>query len=124
MNSYMSLPTFEAIEVKKDASDSFYELIESENESRDFPIFQNPLFCSCSPIYNEKIDKYINKDNKIIKKKKCHGKNETDNLIRKIQVHYISFIRSFINEIIMHLNINKKFLKIDYKIKKILIKQI
>ena len=59
------------------------------------------------------------KQNKEIKEKeKFHDKNIVDNLKRKIQVHYISFIRSFLNEIIKQLKIVKKFLKIDYNIKK------
>ena len=58
------------------------------------------------------------KDNEIIGNKNFHDKNKTDNLIRKIKVHYISFLLSFINEIIKNLNIKETFLKLDYQIKK------
>lgn len=58
------------------------------------------------------------KDNEIIGNKNFHDKNKTDNLIRKIQVHYISFLLSFINEIIKNLNIKETFLKLDYQMKK------
>jgi len=50
-------------------------------------------------------------------KLKCHDKNSSDNLLRKIQVHYISFIISFINEILENLGYNQKFFKLDYKFK-------
>ena len=59
-----------------------------------------------------------NQNNEIKEKEKFHDKNKVDNLIRKIQVHYMSFIRSFLNEIIKHLKIVKQFLKIDYDVKK------
>ena len=50
-------------------------------------------------------------------KLKYHDKNSSDNLLRKIQVHYISFIISFINEILKNLDYNKRFFKLDYKFK-------
>ena len=49
---------------------------------------------------------------------KVHNKFSTDNLIRKIQVHYMSFIISIINDILRALNYEKQFLKLDYKFKK------
>ena len=50
-------------------------------------------------------------------KKKTHDKNSSDNLLRKIQVHYLTFIISFINEILQNLDIKLKFNQIDYKFK-------
>jgi len=49
---------------------------------------------------------------------KVHDKFSTDNLLRKIQVHYISFIVSFLNEILAQLNFKQQFLKLDYVFKK------
>ena len=49
---------------------------------------------------------------------KIHDKNKEDNILRKIQVHYMSFIIIFLNEILQFLNIDKKFYKIDYEFKK------
>ena len=66
----------------------------------------------------KKKDINMNKNNEIKEKEKFHDKNKVDNLIRKIQVHYMSFIRSFLTEIIKHLKIVKQFLEIDYNIKK------
>jgi hypothetical protein len=57
-------------------------------------------------------------NNEIKEKEKFHDKNIVDNLKKKIQVHYMSFIRSFLNEIIKQLKIVRQFLKIDYNIKK------
>ena len=47
-----------------------------------------------------------------------HDKYSADNLLRKLQVHYLSFIISFLNDILKNLNYKKKFLKLDYKFKK------
>lgn len=52
------------------------------------------------------------------KGKKIHDKNSTDNLLRKIQVHYLSFIISFLNAILENLNYKQRFLKLDYNFKK------
>ena len=49
---------------------------------------------------------------------KIHSKNDYDNIIRKIQVHYHNFLVSFFNEILKYFGINQKFLKIDYEFKK------
>ena len=65
----------------------------------------------------KKLNLIISQDNNIKAKKPYHDRNRTDNLIRKIQVHYISFIRSFINEITKYLKLDEQFLKIAYKIK-------
>jgi len=52
------------------------------------------------------------------KSQKTHDKFSTDNLLRKIQVHYISFLISFINEILKALNYKQQFFKLDYKFKR------
>ena len=61
-----------------------------------------------------------NQNNEIKEKEKenPHDKNRVDNLKKKIQVHYISFILSFLNEIIKHFGLDKQFLQIDYNNKK------
>ena len=48
---------------------------------------------------------------------KCHDKNSYDNILRKIQVHFISFIIEYSNAIIQNF-CNSKFFKINYKYKK------
>ena len=46
---------------------------------------------------------------------KVHTKYDKDNVHRKIQVNFITFLLSFINEILIHFGIKQKFLKIEYK---------
>jgi hypothetical protein len=49
---------------------------------------------------------------------KKHDKFAQDNILRKIQVHYMSFVISFSNDILKSLNYNEKFLKLNYDFKK------
>ena len=52
------------------------------------------------------------------KNKRIHDNNQSDNLLRKIQVHYLSFIVSYLNDILKSLNYEYRFNKLDYKFKK------
>ena len=61
---------------------------------------------------NEK-EKY-NEDNDY---NKIHDKHTIDNLLRKIQVHYLTFIVQFLNEILEFLNFKQRFLNLTYKFK-------
>ena len=74
----------------------------------------------------ENSNKNSNSNNSVlaeIKKKffvenKKRGRKTIDNLLRKVQVHYLSFIIKFLNTILLILNKkNIKFKKLDYKIK-------
>ena len=49
---------------------------------------------------------------------KIHDKYFEDNILRKIQVHYINFIKFYINEILSILGFNVEFYDINYNIKK------
>jgi hypothetical protein len=49
------------------------------------------------------------------KERKTHDKFSSDNIIRKIKVHSISFIVFFLNDILRSFGIKEKFLKLDYK---------
>ncbi len=44
---------------------------------------------------------------------KTHGKNSSDNILRKIQVHYFSFIVDFANDLLKHLGYNCEFIELD-----------
>ena len=57
------------------------------------------------------------------KERKTHDKFSADNILRKIQVHFISFIVFFLNDILRSFEIREKFLKLDYKFKKDVNKQ-
>ncbi len=49
---------------------------------------------------------------------KPHDKDARDNILRKIQVHYLTFIVDFMNDLLNHLGYNYEFIDIDYNIKK------
>lgn len=51
--------------------------------------------------------------------KYTHDKLGSDNILRKIQVHYISFIIQFANAILIKFGYDDLFIRIDYKLKKI-----
>lgn len=59
--------------------------------------------------------KTINKKDQ--KYDKIHDKNQTDNLLRKIKVHYFSFIILFLNDILKSLKYKRKFLQLNYEYK-------
>lgn len=50
---------------------------------------------------------------------KIHDKNAPDNVRRKIQVHYITFIIDAVNELLHKLEYAVRFIDIDYNEKKI-----
>ena len=47
-----------------------------------------------------------------------HNKNESDNILRKIQVHYLSFIELYLNDIIENFEYKERFKRLDYTFKK------
>ena len=47
-----------------------------------------------------------------------HNKLATDNLLRKVQVGYLSFIPQYSNEMLKKFGIKESFVKLDYKIKR------
>lgn len=118
-------------------SSNLFQLFHFQNDIIDntnFNDFQLPI----PNIMNVIIDESNNKDtssqsnssNNLLPRKrgrqrtinneniKMHDKFSTDNLLRKIQVHYISFIVSFLNEILEQLDFKQQFLKLDYVFKK------
>ena len=52
-----------------------------------------------------------------IKKNLPHDKYWPDNILRKVQVHFINSIISCVNEILKYLNYSQRFLNIKYEIK-------
>ena len=69
---------------------------------------------------NKEFKKYIRRKRKdpSIKNKKCHSKLDKDNILRTIQVHFISFIINFVNEILLLSGFEDKFYSISYNCKK------
>ena len=118
-------------------SSNSFQLFPLQNGIIDFNDFQFPILDLTTPLN----DKNNNKDNSsqsdsskplLSKKKgrgrqkqiinnesqKVHDKFSTDNLLRKIQVHYISFITLFLNDVLEQLNFKQRFFKLDYFFKK------
>ena len=48
----------------------------------------------------------------------CHNKYRTDNILNKIQVHFINFIVDFLNIVIQHFEYKEQFYYLDYDFKK------
>ena len=63
------------------------------------------------------------KSNSEEEKEKNHDKYSPDNIKRKVQVHYLSFIPSSINDILESCGMKEKFYKLDYEFKKIVNKK-
>ncbi len=77
-------------------------------------------FVDKNKVINKKRGRQIKETNSSNNKNKpkVHDKFSTDNLLRKIQVHYISFIIAAINSILKNLGYKEEFLKLDYETKK------
>ena len=57
------------------------------------------------------------KQESINKSKKSHTKNKADNIKRKIQVHFLTFLIQLLNAIMNKLNLNYSFKDLDYDYK-------
>ena len=71
------------------------------------------------PIQDFYIPKRGRKERKV--NKRIHRADDNDNLLRKIQVHFLTFITNYINDVIKAFSNGKKiplFKNLDYKIKK------
>lgn len=71
-------------------------------------------------IKEKKVLKKRGKQNlsKDCKKYKIHKFDSHDNILRKINSHFLSFIVLFLNEILNYLNYPHRFIKLNYKYKK------
>ena len=86
-----------------------------------------PLFFVSSETTNtfeQKLKKHLKRGRKTRStniNKRIHSASDDDNIMRKIQVHFLSFVINYVNDVIRSL-INKKnvplFKNLDYKIKK------
>lgn len=79
--------------------------------SRDKDIFDRKLVISN---LNKKRGRKRLKDKKDIK---THNNFSSDNILKKIQTHYLSFILFFLNEILMNLGYKFRFFSLDYRFK-------
>ena len=128
----LSLETFENNNIEKDTSSlilsSSSKIEKQKNKPKSLFVVneilnqdkikeENENKFQCTLLTNKRGRKQINQSNK-----KIHSALDDDNILRKIQVHYISFITNFINDIIrvfIKTRIVPYFKNIDYKLKKI-----
>ena len=82
--------------------------------------FKRPKYKNGNKIRNKNINQKRGRVRKSLKKEKskAHDRNTIDNLLRKVQVHYLTFITTFLNNALNILNKGKKFQKLDYKYKR------
>ena len=95
-------------EKKTDAQNILKKAIQSEN------IQKNPVV----KFLSQKFIKQKRGRKKKCTNKKIHDKYTIDNVLRKLQVNYLTFIVSYINEILEILGYKEKFFNLDYSIKK------
>jgi hypothetical protein len=65
---------------------------------------------------NKKRGRKIEKENS--KYKREHKRDSPDNILRKIQVHFLNFIVYFLNIILINFNFKQKLVNLDYNFKK------
>ena len=58
------------------------------------------------------------RQHRLINGVRIHDKNAIDNILKKINVHYIAFIKDAVNELLNHCEYTEKFIDIDYKEKR------
>ncbi len=85
---------------------------------------QNFFFSKNMPLFqqNQIMKPFKRRRKEKRKNKKIHTASDDDNILRKIQVHFLSFVTNYINDIIKKFISDKKvplFKNIDYKIKKL-----
>ena len=135
INNDLYLPNFNIFENNKEDSNNKYIFpkIEQFNDNNNFIFKENDdsNFLSINDTFEEKSSNCNSKKLFIINRKKKRGRkcrhnsrihdcNSLDNILRKIQIHYITFIISLTNDLINTFspyNINLEFKNLDYHIK-------
>jgi hypothetical protein len=120
----------EEIYLIKEQNNSKIEIQSTENTSKTISISEKENSIKKEDIFYKKINfktilyrKRGRKENNLKKlNKKCHGSSDFDNIQRKIQVHFITFLIQFANDIVNNIlgkQKNYHFIDIKYNIKKI-----
>jgi hypothetical protein len=100
---------------------SQYNIPRQEEQKKNSNIFiTNVVTNDTSLLGNKKRGRHSISENE---DKKNHDRFSDDNILRKIQVHYLSFIISFINDILKSLGFKEKFLNLNYKFKQVVNKR-
>lgn len=101
----------------------FTELCSVNMDCQNYLVFNNASDFSSSKMTTAKIFNVtsLKKGRKKFKndknKSKHHDKFFSDNILRKVQCHYLNFIVSFMNEILRIFNFKEKLLYLDYRFK-------
>lgn len=96
---------------------AFLEKIEEEKNKKNlFKTTKENSTASSDQFINKKKGRHKNESSN----SKTHDKYSLDNILAKIQVHYINFIISYINDILEQLKFDEeqRFLDIEYKFKR------
>ena len=121
-NNNMQLPSFNHYNQKQNINllnfgpINYYDFPKI-NELNPYTIFKNT-----SNIYKINKNISINGMKILDPNRKVHSASDDDNILRKIQVHFLSFIISFTNDVICTFSKEKDiplFKNLDYKIKKV-----
>ena len=94
----------------------------SQNNDKPILNFSKPIFAVCYE--SDQVKKHSKRGRKPLffkKNYRIHAASDDDNLLRKIQVHFFSFLINYVNDVIKTLTNCKKpplFQKLDYAIKK------
>ena len=126
ISSSDDLSSLNSIEISKEEENKLYYVInDKNNENQNTAIENKNSSKSDSTQFITKKKRGRGKQNdsndlndsndKIIN---VHDKFSPDNVLRKIQVHFINFIVLFLNDILKNLNYEQQFLKLDYSFKK------
>lgn len=114
-NIYFTDNSFSSSEIKESMIEKIKSPIVTKNV---FNIFNSTQSIS-EQFIKKKRGRQVNISNSKDKNvQKTHNKFATDNLIRKIQVHYMSFILEALNEVLKALNYDVTFFKCAYEFKK------
>jgi hypothetical protein len=98
-----------------------YNIPRQEEQKKNSNIFiTNVVTNDTSLLGNKKRGRHSISENE---DKKNHDRFSDDNILRKIQVHYLSFIISFINDILKSLGFREKFYNLSYKFKHVVNKE-
>ena len=126
ISSNDDLSPFNSIEISKEEENKLYYIInEKNNENQNTAVENKNSSKSDSTQFITKKKRGRGKQNDSNdlndsndKNVNVHDKFSPDNVLRKIQVHFINFIILFLNDILKNLNYEQQFLKLDYSFKK------
>ena len=95
------------IPTENPSSEESYFKIEKSQKNKNKNLFTSKIF----------IKQKRGRKKEKIENKNFHTNKSTDNILRKIQVHYLTFIIDFVNDILRLLNYKQQFYPLEQKFK-------